>query len=117
MGFKEGEGKMRNLRYADDILLITETKAELINVMNKPFSICNKYGMKKTTVMYVSKQDMKYQAKNTNVRINNETLEEVQEIAPDARCKTKMRQCINHAKKFSGNTKTYYEVALISKPR
>ncbi|KAI5752610.1 hypothetical protein M8J77_018598 [Diaphorina citri] len=101
IGFKIGEDRINNLRYADDTLLVTESVDDLTYLLTKLFEVCEKYGMKinmkKTQVMHVSKKKIEEQIMNMNVAIKGEKLEEVQQykylgarITSDGRCTTEI---------------------------
>uniref|UniRef100_A0A8D8LZ42 Craniofacial development protein 2 n=3 Tax=Cacopsylla melanoneura TaxID=428564 RepID=A0A8D8LZ42_9HEMI len=85
---------INNLRYADDLVLLSSTKSGLITLLNKLFESSQKYSMqiniKKSKYMHISKQG---RTRPVNIPINGEILEGVTKynylgsvIANDGKC-------------------------------
>ena len=76
-GIKVHERKISNLSYPDDTALISSTKENLQNMINRVASASNKHGLylnsKKTKIMAIGRNKTE-----TNIFLNNERLEQVE---------------------------------------
>jgi len=89
-----GGENVTNLRYADDAVLIADSRKKLQRMLNKLNSKCKAYGMsmnvKKTKVMVMSKEG----DAQCNIKLDQVVLEQVNRykylgswITEDSRCK------------------------------
>uniref|UniRef100_A0A8D9A4P5 Craniofacial development protein 2 n=1 Tax=Cacopsylla melanoneura TaxID=428564 RepID=A0A8D9A4P5_9HEMI len=105
-GIQIGERRINNLRYADDLVLISTTKNGLTQQMRKLYEKSKEYSMKinikKSKVMRVSKNEA---SRVNNIVIENEKYDEVTkykylgaEITKDAKCEVEIKKRIAMAK-------------------
>ncbi|KAI5752717.1 hypothetical protein M8J77_019728 [Diaphorina citri] len=106
LGIKIGNRIINNLRYADDLVLISNSKNNLTELMKKLYDKSKEYSMKinikKSKLMRVSKKEG---AKMNSIVIDSEIYEEVMqykylgsELTKDMRCEVEIKKRIGMAK-------------------
>ena len=118
-GIKTAGRNINNLRYADDIIFMTESKEELKNLLMKVKEESEKAGLK----LNIQKTEIMASGPITSWQINGETVETVSDfifrgskIAADGDCSHEIKRCLPLGRKVMTNLDSIFKSRDITLP-